>query len=826
VGVLDKMKRILIIFIASILIISTIGAIALGNKTIESKQSMEIIENINFYPIIIIKDSEEYIEVKLDNTETYHLESGRPVLPKVIKNLEIPFGARNIRLDIKINDVSEHDIIGKIRPASIHLPKIALDDNIDFTDYKDEVLYNSESYYPSEWYNFRIGCGLNSENQIVTHIVIHFYPVRYSPSEDKVLKAGNAIIEIEYDNTNSDPIPKTSEYDLVIIAPSEFSEEINRLIDHKNSYGIETTLKTIEDIYNEYEGRDKPEEVKYFIKDAIENLGIKYVLLIGGLKSIFYGNPRENRNYGAKDWHVPVRYNNFYDHPEHPLLASSIYDPGVISDLYYADIYKEGGLFNDWDPNGDGIIAAWGMENVENDTGLDMFPDVSLGRLACRNEREVRTVVDKIINYEKTQCDPTWFKRAIMISGDGFLDQEDLDFIWDTNGLADGLYTIFAQSKNPEGDFGPIDEIPVTIDKTQETKLSFNHDDHLKIDSYPAPPIAEIVTVSPGDIIGNTDFKYEPNEGRAYCNEFSGWANMEYTEGILHIRGKTYDPKPYGYTTDIHVWIENSQGEIVFDDWRFDSEMYFEGEWVTGEKLLQGSGGAAYYLPDDFKNEIFWASNGKLTGRNSCTEALSEGWGFAFLSGHGSPNSWGDHYPGVPGNRGHGSFGGLTVTTLRPWPPFVTPPAFPMEKIQNNNKLPVTLIGGCHNSQFNVSMITGLLDYFLPISMWCYGTPVPECSSWYLVKMPEKGAIATIGNTGLGYGVLGRDCTIDGLDGGICIEFFRQYGEYDQHVLGDAYTQTLRSYVQTFDMDFLDHAKSLVQWVLLGDPSLMIGGYA
>jgi len=26
-------------------------------------------------------------------------------------------------------------------------------------------------------------------------------------------------------------------------------------------------------------------------------------------------------------------------------------------------------------------------------------------------------------------------------------------------------------------------------------------------------------------------------------------------------------------------------------------------------------------------------------------------------------------------------------------------------------------------------------------------------------------------------------------------------------------------------MDFLDHIKSLQQWVLLGDPSLRIGGY-
>ena len=153
-----------------------------------------------------------------------------------------------------------------------------------------------------------------------------------------------------------------------------------------------------------------------------------------------------------------------------------------------------------------------------------------------------------------------------------------------------------------------------------------------------------------------------------------------------------------------------------------------------------------------------------------------------------------------------------------------------MKKIKNTNKLPIVLIGGCHNSQFNVSFIPALLDVDGSKNTWCHGTPVPECFSWYLVKMPRTGAIATLGNTGLGYGVIGKDCLVEGLDGGICIEFFKQYGmEYEANdgsaILGDVYVKTLQSYHDTFDMFFLDHAKSITQWVLLGDPSLMIGGY-
>ena len=111
--------------------------------------------------------------------------------------------------------------------------------------------------------------------------------------------------------------------------------------------------------------------------------------------------------------------------------------------------------------------------------------------------------------------------------------------------------------------------------------------------------------------------------------------------------------------------------------------------------------------------------------------------------------------------------------------------------------------------------------------MWCHGAPVPECMSWRLVRNPKGGAIATIGNTGLGYGMPGKDLTTGGGDGWITIEFFRQYGEQGQTKLGDAHSQSIVSYIQTHDMSDFEagHPKSVQQWVLLGDPSLQIGGY-
>ena len=818
------MNKILPVMAAIILVLSGLGASAYSNTQSNGKKLLQKnLEKTTITPnqLSIHSHHNGDIELRMKDISTYTLTPGQPMLPKILHTVELPFGVQNVVVEVTPHQIEEILLTKQVRSAPIPLPLLPDSPTLIDADFKDKTVYQKNELYPINWFSYKIGCGLNKNHDHITHLAIDLYPVRYNPQTNTLNIANSLDVEISYKEPTHNPFPTTSEYDLVIITPSEFIDEAQRLVDHKNSYGIETLLKTTEEIYDEYTGFDKPEQIKYFIKDAIETYDITYVCLLGGMNSWFWAKPRDDYNQGVKGWHVPVRYNNLFDDPEHPLLSSSIYDPGVITDLYYADIYEDGGNFSSWDPNEDGVYAAWGRAGVENDTGIDMYPDVSLGRLACRNIREVKNMIDKIITYEESSADPSWFKKMIVVSGDGFLDQKDLDFQWDTNGLANGEYTIHAQSNNPADSFGLIDIVNVTIDSDAETNISFTHDDHLQGYSYPREPMTDITSPSEGDILGNSDFFYEPNEGEAYGNMFTGWANVSFESGIMHIRGKSYDPQAYGNLTDIHLWITNSEDEIIFSDWRNNTEMYYEGEWVTGDKSLKGRGGALYYMPNDFEKEILWTSNGALTGQDDVITSVSEGAGFVFFSGHGSPRVWGDHYPGVPGNRGYGSITGLSTMNFWRGPPF-----FPMDALKNDDKPFILVVGGCHNSQFNVSLVTSLLDRYLPLYMWTYGSPAPECWSWWMTRLKGRGAIASIGNTGLGYGTLGSDCNIGGLDGGISAEFFRQYGEQGHQILGDVYYNTLTYYVNTFDMQEDDHVKSLQQWVLLGDPSLMIGGYS
>ena len=802
--------------VVGILIFSGFGAV-FGNFESTRATSVENVMEISCEvstPIIEDFDS-EYISIDLGETQQYLLNPGEPVLPKIVKVLELPFGVKNVQVEAIGGNVKTYDVSKKVRPGPQFLPLTSIENTV-VKPIEDEKIYSSEAY-PNSLYSYRVGCGLNSDNERVTFVSIHVFPVSYLPLENKVEVTENIDIRLSYEEPVVNPLSGNGEYDLVIIAPPKFENDLQKLVTHKNNVGISTLLKTTEDIYNEFSGVDKPEEIKYFIKYAIEEWDISYVLIVGGLNSLIWAIPRDHNNYGDADWMVPIRYNNIYDNPKYP-LDTLIRDPGVMCDLYYADIYDGVGDFSSWDPNGDGIFGAWDFPDdaIENDTGIDMMPDVAVGRLACRNSREVKLMTDKIIYYETHDVyNESWFKKMVSISGDGFLDQQDLDFQWDTTSEENGEYTIHGQSNNPEGDYGPIDEITVTIDKDVPTSLSFNHDDHLQFDTYPFDPITEITSPSNGDILGNTDFFYSPEENEAYCNLFLKWADVNFTDGVMHIRGKSYDPKPYGYTTDVHLWITDNNDEIVFEDWRYDTEMYFEGEWVTGERELKGSGGSLYYKPPDFTSELLWTSNGEFAVQNDVISSFNKGAGFMFFSGHGAPTIWGNHLAGVPGNRGNSHAYGLRIIDF-------SIPFLPMETLRNIYKTPIVVVGGCHNSQFNVSLIPSIFSH---PSMWTHGAPAPECWSWWLTRLNKRGSIATIGNTGFGYGIIGEDCTSGGLDGGICIEFFRQYGLGNEY-LGDAYSQTQVEYVNNFDVSLQEHAKSLQQWALLGDPSLKIGGYS
>jgi len=184
-------------------------------------------------------------------------------------------------------------------------------------------------------------------------------------------------------------------FDLIIITPSDFSDELQPLLEHKVQHGVTTIIVTLEEIYNsEYfpaKGRDDAEKIKYFVRNSIEGWDIRYVMLVGGKEEL------------------PVRYVNILN-----LTGPSKF----ISDLYFADIYDENNSFCSWDSNNNNIFGEMDWETGEIIDNVDLFPDLYMGRLLCTNQSEVSIVVNKIIDYENNAFNKSWFKNIVLCGGD------------------------------------------------------------------------------------------------------------------------------------------------------------------------------------------------------------------------------------------------------------------------------------------------------------------------------------------------------------------------------------------------------------------------
>ena len=381
-GGIKMRKKILILLLIGILFFS-------GFIVNASDENVKIIEKtINVTNPVVIDDG-QYILVNLNGASSVIEKPGEPMLPMISQVFILPFGSKISSVDVSFSDFKQIQVSKEIKPAPepILLNTLVKSEEI----VKDSDIYESVDLYPSSSFVYNVGAGLDGLEHVV-YLSVHCYPVRYSPKENIIYYSEKIVIKIIYEESSSSVL-SSDIYDLVIISPSKFSRNLAPLIEHKNSVGVRTIYKSTQEIYEGYQGRDEPEKIKYFIKDAIESWGAKYVLLVGDIDSL------------------PIRYTN-----------AEMFDVGSLpTDLYYADIYDENGSFCSWDTNDNDVFGEYDRHGVMIDY-MDIYADINVGRIPCVNNMDLKIVVRKIITYETKTYGLDWFNRALLMGGDTFPD--------------------------------------------------------------------------------------------------------------------------------------------------------------------------------------------------------------------------------------------------------------------------------------------------------------------------------------------------------------------------------------------------------------------
>jgi len=190
---------------------------------------------------------------------------------------------------------------------------------------------------------------------------------------------------------------------LLIIAPEAFVAELRPLVRFKNCSVRSTILISLNEVANTFSGVDLPEQVKYCIMHYQKTRGINSVMLIGDCDQFPV-------RYVCRDVGVPKGYQ--------------------AGDLYYADLYKANGQFDNWDGNNNGLYGQFDGKSAQSNVDkVNWYPDVAFARVPASTVTELSTYIKKVIHYEVNASNAPWFKKALLATGDWDQDIKTKDHI-------------------------------------------------------------------------------------------------------------------------------------------------------------------------------------------------------------------------------------------------------------------------------------------------------------------------------------------------------------------------------------------------------------
>ena len=105
------MKKAILIFFTTIIILSGIGATAFKvNNTNESINEVKKTIEIEFSKPTFTDSNDNYIRLDLGDEETYLMNPGQPMLPRVLKTFELSPGISNIKIEVYPNQIQKQRI--------------------------------------------------------------------------------------------------------------------------------------------------------------------------------------------------------------------------------------------------------------------------------------------------------------------------------------------------------------------------------------------------------------------------------------------------------------------------------------------------------------------------------------------------------------------------------------------------------------------------------------------------------------------------------------------------------------------------------------------
>jgi len=284
-----------------------------------------------------------------------------------------------------------------------------------------------------------------------------------------------------------------NKYDLLILAPQIFMNDLQALVAHKNDNGVLTKALSLEQIYKEYSGRDEAEKVKACLFHAHLRDGIKYAMLVGD------------------EDQFPIRFTKWTWQPvpneSDQEAKSSFYTLYVSTDQYYTALYRPDGSFDNWDANQDGVFGETFLSGYTspievNPDKVHMIPQIAIGRVPASSNIELQNYVSKVINYEKQDFSSSdWLNNLLVVLGFDPKIGTPYDLAGGNWNLISKMFKVHTLGFNPGNEYPNPDNINQHIDNGVGFVIYHGHGaiERWAINWSPNP----IVDYSMDDVLGS-----------------------------------------------------------------------------------------------------------------------------------------------------------------------------------------------------------------------------------------------------------------------------------------------------------------------------------
>ena len=150
--------KILLYFTVGLLLLSVFATLDTSKGNVEQMETI----NLQFLEPIIMK-RDQYVELNVKGANACLHHGDKPILPIYTKTMSLQFGTKIVDIECEIQKVETMVITEKILPA----PQLVIQGTVtNAPEYKmNEEIYNSDDFFPENWYNYYTGGGLDENDE-------------------------------------------------------------------------------------------------------------------------------------------------------------------------------------------------------------------------------------------------------------------------------------------------------------------------------------------------------------------------------------------------------------------------------------------------------------------------------------------------------------------------------------------------------------------------------------------------------------------------------------------------------------------------------------